>query len=141
MYVYKKEQDNVCRFNVNKQICATCAIAHANNTLNNSALTSDMQHFIQMNRELIITKVKPSDAVFSDTKTNGIVVMQNMRQATETEYNNLKSVAQNLPDVNILSSTNSCKINADFHNHNESIIHIPLEENRMLFFFFYTDQT
>ena len=132
MYIYNfiTSTGQTFRFDVNKQICAKCAIAHANNTLDNSVLQNEVRQFIEQNRYCIINYVSPDDALYVASNTNNIVALKNIQKLTKNEYKYLNLQANNISNSIIARG----RINVDFHNHNESEIHFKLPDNRYAFF-------
>lgn len=132
MYIYNFDEakKTSTRFDVSKQICVKCAIEHANNTLDNSVLTDEMQEFIQNNKQ-IISNLHNNDVLFSTTTTNTLVLYKNLQPLTRDEYYNLLELSNIVfPKLNIIGQG---YVNPHFHNHNNSEIHIQLDNKESLF--------
>ena len=128
MYIYHVNQSdcNIYRIDVKTQICANCALLHANNILNNNSLNKTMKEFISNNREQIINNVRPDSALFVTRKNNNLVILKKTRQVTKNEEIFVKKKFKNLGNISI---KNQCFINYNFHNHNNPNIDLQLSNN------------
>ena len=119
MYIYCLNQQNMnnsIKFDVKKQVCAQCLLAHAENKLDNSILEPEMQSFVSKNRRIICDHVTATGFAFVTSKSNNIIFFNSICNLPQQFVNNFKTHLNN-PEIYVYSAEH---INKNFHNHSQT---------------------